>query len=427
MFWARWFFGLMLCGAIGAVTYAQTNPNFVSGQVLNAAQLNSAFQAKADFPIPVIPLSTGVSGILPLQNGGTGATVFTTGNPLIGNGTSPLQQGARSGNTTVFATTSGSIAAGNCVKADASGNLIDNGASCGGGGGGGTPGGPNTAVQRNLLGAFSGDANFTYNGSGMITLGASGTLGSITFGNASSGTLILQPVTGALGAVTVSVPDITDTLMTKTSTDLMLNKTFDTGGAGNNFSIAGVAVTANSGTGAVARQVSPVFTTPTLGAASATTINGNTFSASTYTLTGTPNKTLTFNNSITLAGTDATTWTGPATNMTVAALNIADQTITGGANVTSLSQSTGNITIDCGARPTQFITNNGAWTITAPATDGSCLLLITNGASAQTPGFTGFTVGSNTGDALSNTIGSKFTLSIWRINGTSGYRVAAHQ
>ena len=38
------------------------------------------------------------------------------------------------------------------------------------------------------------------------TLGASGTLGSLTFGNATSGLLTLQPGTGALGTVTASLP-----------------------------------------------------------------------------------------------------------------------------------------------------------------------------------------------------------------------------
>lgn len=55
---------------------------------------------------------------------------------------------------------------------------------------------------------------------------------------------------------------------------------------------------------------------------------------------------------------------------TVAALTIADQTVSGGANVTSESQSAGNITVDCGARPAQYIANTGAFTITAPSNDG---------------------------------------------------------
>jgi hypothetical protein len=110
-----------------------------------------------------------------------------------------------------------------------------------------------------------------------------------------------------------------------------------------------------------------------------------------------------------------------------ATLDVADQTVSGGANVTSKALTTGNITIDCGACPLQFIANNGAFTITAPANDGSCMLLVTNGASAGAITFTGFSVGSNTGDALTTTSANRFTISIWRINGTSGYRIAAHQ
>jgi hypothetical protein len=125
--------------------------------------------------------------------------------------------------------------------------------------------------------------------------------------------------------------------------------------------------------------------------------------------------------------TTARIYSLPDATTTVAALNLADQTVTGGANVTAQSLTTGNITVDCGSRPLQFITNNGAFTITAPANDGSCMLLVTNGASAGAVTFSGFTVGSNTGDALTTTNTQKFTVSVWRINGTSGYRIAAHQ
>ena len=47
---------------------------------------------------------------------------------------------------------------------------------------------------------------------GALTLGASGTVGSVTMGNATSGTVKLQPVTGALGTVTASLPANTGTL-----------------------------------------------------------------------------------------------------------------------------------------------------------------------------------------------------------------------
>jgi hypothetical protein len=41
-----------------------------------------------------------------------------------------------SGNTTTYATTSGSLTDGNCAEFDADGNIVDSGGACGGGGGG---------------------------------------------------------------------------------------------------------------------------------------------------------------------------------------------------------------------------------------------------------------------------------------------------
>lgn len=127
------------------------------------------------------------------------------------------------------------------------------------------------------------------------------------------------------------------------------------------------------------------------------------------------------------AGASNFTWTWPAATDTVAGLNTADQTLAGGANVTSLSIATGNFTVDCGARPLQFITNGANFTITAPASDGSCMILMTNNATAGTVTLTGFTVGASTGATLTTTNTNKFTLSVWRINGTSGYTWFAHQ
>lgn len=148
------------------------------------------------------------------------------------------------------------------------------------------------------------------------------------------------------------------------------------------------------------------------------------------TLAGTDGKTLTLSNSITLAGTDATTLTGPSSSAHLAALDLADQTLSGGANVTSSNlgtKSSGTLTIDCGACPLQYVTNGGAFTLAAPANDGSCLLLITNNASAGAITFSGFTVGSSTGDPLTTTNTNKFLLVIARVNGTSTYLVKALQ
>lgn len=157
------------------------------------------------------------------------------------------------------------------------------------------------------------------------------------------------------------------------------------------------------------------------------TYNGNTWTAGTGTLTIAASKTLTYNNSITIAGTDSTTMTFPSSNGTISTLNLTGQTITGGVIVTSQSISTGSYTVDCGTRPLQYITNGGAFTLTAPANDGSCILLVTNNGSAGTISYSGFSVGSSTGDTYNTTNTYKFSFHIWRVNGTSGYRIAAHQ
>lgn len=79
-----------------------------------------------------------------------------------------------------------------------------------------------------------------------------------------------------------------------------------------------------------ATLTSPTMVTPTLGVASATSINkvAITAPATSATLTIANGKTLTASNSITLAGTDATTMTFPSTNASIARTDAA-QTFTG--------------------------------------------------------------------------------------------------
>lgn len=148
----------------------------------------------------------------------------------------------------------------------------------------------------------------------------------------------------------------------------------------------------------------------------------------TLTLAGNSSGTLTIQP--TAAAGSGTVATFQAATGTVGLLDVADQTLSGGANVTSGNlgtKSSGTLTIDCGAVPLQYVTNGGAFTLAAPANDGSCILLVTNNASAGIITPSGFSVGISTGDVVTTTNTSKFSWSIWRINGTSGYRVAAHQ
>jgi hypothetical protein len=90
------------------------------------------------------------------------------------------------------------------------------------------------------------------------------------------------------------------------------------------------AVTDETGTGALVFATSPTLVTPTLGVATATSVNKVTITApaTSAVLTIANGKTLTVNNSITFAGTDATTMTLPSTNATLARTDAA-QTFTG--------------------------------------------------------------------------------------------------
>lgn len=79
-------------------------------------------------------------------------------------------------------------------------------------------------------------ASINSDGAGQIQLGASGSVvGSIRFFNITGGGgyIQLSPVTGTLSSVTLSLPNATDTLMGKQTTDTMLNKTYDCAGTGN--------------------------------------------------------------------------------------------------------------------------------------------------------------------------------------------------
>jgi hypothetical protein len=95
-----------------------------------------------------LPLSTGVTGTLPVTNGGTGQTTYTDGQLLIGNST---------GNTLTKAT----LTAGTNVTITNAAGAITIAAS---GGGGGTPGGSTTQVQYNNAGAFGGISGVTTDG-----------------------------------------------------------------------------------------------------------------------------------------------------------------------------------------------------------------------------------------------------------------------
>lgn len=93
--------------------------------------------------------------------------------------------------------------------------------------------------------------------------------------------------------------------------------------------------------------------------------------------------------------------------------SVEDQTITGGAAVTLKdlgTWTTGTLTPDPGDCPMQKVTANGAFTLAASSVNGSTVLRVTNGASAGTITFSGFTDGG--GDAYVTTNTAVFLITI---------------
>lgn len=142
----------------------------------------------------------------------------------------------------------------------------------------------------------------------------------------------------------------------------------------------GTGVTSSTGTTAVVLSNSPTLVTPTLGVASATSINkvAITAPATSATLTIANGKTLTVSNTLTLAGTDSTTMTFPGTSDTVAGLGTA-QTFTATNTHKQIAFTVNAITATTNAATVPIthrihnVTNNSAATLTITMTTTSAV------------------------------------------------------
>lgn len=202
-------------------------------------------------------ITPGVTGTLAVGNGGTGATTLT--GVVIGNGASAFTtvtapSGAIVGTTDTQTLSGKTISGGSntitnvSLSTGVTGNLpvanLNSGTSASastfwrGDGTWATPSGSGTVTNTGgnltsnsvVLGAGTTDtkvvAGIITDGTSKLTLGVAGTsVGSVDFKNATSGTVTLSPVTGALGTVTLSLPAATDTLVGKATTDTLTNKT----------------------------------------------------------------------------------------------------------------------------------------------------------------------------------------------------------
>jgi hypothetical protein len=91
-----------------------------------------------------------------------------------------------------------------------------------------------------------------------------------------------------------------------------------------------------------------------------------------------------------------------------------------------LGTASGTITPEQAQGAAQAATNNGAFTLSPPTSDGLLNLMVTNGATAGAITFTGWTR-HIPGDALTTTNGQSFLIIIRKIAGVSSYQIVAMQ
>lgn len=202
--------GTINSGTAGQLTYYAGSGTAVSGNANATISSGDVTFGVAGATAGSVSVTGSTSGTITVK--GTGAaigtfnfnlptTAGTSGQPLLsgGGGASGMSWGTLSGNTSKFGTVTGSFTVGNCVAADASGNLIDNGSPCGSGGSGTVTSSTATqiAYYPASTNAVAGNSALTISG-GALTVGVtSTTTGTLGLSGGTSGKVTIQPQAAA--------------------------------------------------------------------------------------------------------------------------------------------------------------------------------------------------------------------------------------
>lgn len=322
----------------------------------------------------VVSLGTALAA----TSGGTAQSTYTTGDILYASATNTLSKLAIGSTNQVLTVVSGAPA-----WAAASPMVY-----------------PGAGIANSSGSAWG--TSYTTTGSGtVVALATSPSFTTPTLGVASATTINKVAITAPATSATLTLADgstfatsgaFSVTLTSTGTTTLTLPTSGTVTALGNT----------TTGSGNIVLATSPTLTTPTLGVASATTINKVTLTAPATgsTLTIADGKTLTVSNTLTLAGTDSTVMTFPSSSTTVAGLGTT-QTFTA-TNTNSQVNYTNNavtVTSNAGTVPItsrlNTFTNSSAATMaitmaTASAVDGalSIVRIYDFSAAAQTIGWT---------------------------------------
>jgi hypothetical protein len=201
-----------------------------------------------------LPLTTGVTGDLPLAN----LAQASAESKLLGRG-----QGSGAGDFQEITLGSGLTMAASTLSVSAGGGNVSNT---------GTPVDNQIAIWTSSS-VVEGSANLTFDGTTLtigtatsLLLGTAGTaVGSAGFRNATSGTITVAPTTGALGTATLTLPAVTATFCAAATSTTTTQALFATGTAGapayRSVAAGDLPATLTSGTAIT----NAALTTPTLG------------------------------------------------------------------------------------------------------------------------------------------------------------------